>query len=73
MTVEEQVLEKLRELPPQRQKEVLAFVSHLQEQGLKTPRKSLHGLWSDMDVKVNDRDIAEARHELWGSFPRDIS
>lgn len=31
MTVEQQVLEKLRELPPQKQEEVLAFVSRLQE------------------------------------------
>jgi phage-related protein len=30
MTVEQQVLEKLRELPPQKQKEVLAFVNRLQ-------------------------------------------
>jgi hypothetical protein len=73
MTVEEQVLEKLRELPPQRQKEVLAFVSHLQEQALKPPRKSLHGLWANMNVKVSDNDITEARREMWGSFPRDIS
>jgi hypothetical protein len=30
MTVEQQVLEKLRELPPQKQKEVFAFVNRLQ-------------------------------------------
>jgi hypothetical protein len=70
MTVEQQVLEKLRELPPQKQEEVLAFVSRLQGNG---PRRSLLGLWSDLGVKVSEEDIAEARREMWGSFPRDVS
>ena len=73
MTVEEQVLEKLRELPPPKQQEVLAFVSLLREKAGKTPRRSLRGLWADVDVKVSDNDIAAARREMWGDFPRDIS
>lgn len=73
MTVEEQVLEKLRELPPHRQREVLAFISLLQEKSRHKPRRSLLGLWSDLDVKVSEEDIAEARREMWGSFPRDVS
>jgi Protein of unknown function (DUF2281) len=73
MTVEEQVLEKLRELPPQRQREVLAFVSHLREKAQKQTRKSLQGLWADLNVNVSDADIREVRREMWGSFPREIS
>jgi phage-related protein len=73
MTVEEQVLEKLRELPPQKQKEVLAFVSLLQEKVQNGTRKSLHGLWAGLDVKVSEADISDARREMWGGFPRDIS
>jgi len=73
MTVEQQVLEKLRELPPQKQEEVLAFVSRLQEKSGTGPRRSLLGLWSDLGVKVSEEDIAEARREMWGSFPRDVS
>ncbi len=73
MTVEEQVLEKLRELPPQKQKEVLAFVSLLREKVQNGTGKSLHGLWAAMDVKVSEADISDARREMWGGFPRDTS
>lgn len=73
MTVEEQVLEKLRELPPQKQKQVLAFVSLLQEKAQNGARRSLHGLWAALDVKVSEADISDARRDMWGGFPRDIS
>jgi hypothetical protein len=73
MTLEEQVLQKLRELPPERQEEVLVFVNHLREKSGNGPRRSLLGLWSDLDVKVSEEDIAEARREMWGTFPRDVS
>jgi hypothetical protein len=73
MTVEQQVLEKLRELPPDKQEEVLAFVSQLQKKSGNGPRLSLLGLWANLDVKVSAEDIAEARREMWGSFPRDLS
>jgi hypothetical protein len=73
MTIEEQVLEKLRDLPPERQKEVLQFVESLKEKGeSKKPRRSLLGLWADLNVHVTEEDIAEARREMWGNFPRDI-
>jgi hypothetical protein len=74
VTVEEQVLEKLRGLPPEKQKEVLDFVSSLKEKnGTPQPRRSLRGLWKDLNVHVTEEDIAEARREMWGNFPRDIS
>jgi mRNA-degrading endonuclease RelE of RelBE toxin-antitoxin system len=71
MTVEQKVLEKLRELPPQRQEEVLAYISHLQEK-TRQPRRSLAGLWADLDVNVSEKDISRARREMWGNFPRDV-
>lgn len=73
MTVEEQVLEKLRALPPQKQKEVLAFVSLLRERSEQKERRSLRGLWADLNVKVTENDISDARREMWGNFPRDVS
>jgi hypothetical protein len=33
------------------------------------PRKSLRGLWRGLDI--TEEDIAEARREMWGSFPRE--
>ena len=32
------------------------------------PRRSLQGLWRESHI--TDEDIAEARREMWGSFPR---
>jgi hypothetical protein len=73
MSIEEQVLEKLRELPADKQKEVLDFVESLKENnGAKTPRRSLLGLWADLNIHITEEDIAEARREMWGNFPRDI-
>jgi hypothetical protein len=73
MTLEEQLLEKLRDLPPEKKKEVLDFVDFLKEKGsAKKPRRSLLGLWADLNFHVTEEDIAEARREMWGNFPRDI-
>lgn len=33
------------------------------------PRESLRGMWQGLDI--TDEDIAEARREMWGNFPRD--
>jgi hypothetical protein len=72
MTVEQQVLEKLRELPLQKQEEVLAYINRLQEKGRQRPRRSLAGLWADLGINVSEEDISQARKEMWGNFPRDV-
>jgi hypothetical protein len=73
MTLEEQLLEKLRDLPPEKRKEVLDFVDFLMKKSTaKKPRRSLLGLWADLNFHVTEEDIAEARREMWGNFPRDI-
>lgn len=72
MTIEEQVLEKLRGLPPETQKEVLDFVSRLKDKGRKGSRRSLAGLWADLHLSATEDDIAEARCDMWGDFPREI-
>ncbi len=72
MTVEQAVLEKLRELPLERQQEVLDFVESLQQKGEpKRPRRSLMGIGADLGVKITRDDIDEARQEMWGNFPRE--
>jgi len=72
LTTEGMVLKKLRSLPPKRQREVLDFVESL---GKKRPKKrsypSLCGLWADLNVDITEEDIAEARKEMWGNFPRE--
>jgi len=32
-----------------------------------------HGLWKDLNIEITEEDIARARSEMWGKFPRDIS
>ena len=65
MTIEQQVLEKLRDLPPDKQKEVLDFVDFLKEKNSpKKPRRSLLGLWADLNTHITEEDIAQARREI---------
>ncbi|HSK73357.1 MAG TPA: DUF2281 domain-containing protein [Pyrinomonadaceae bacterium] len=72
MTSEEALLEKIKVLPPDLKREVAHFVEFLQTKVQKqTPRVSLEGIWADMDVNITEEDIAEARREMWGNFPRE--
>lgn len=76
MTIEQAVLERLKELPPDRQREVLDFAEFLRQKEApapKPPRKSMEGIWADLGVRITEADIAEARREMWGNFPRDIN
>ncbi|HWQ13121.1 MAG TPA: DUF2281 domain-containing protein [Roseiflexaceae bacterium] len=72
MTIAEQVVEKLRMLPPEKQQEVLDFVEFLEQRGLsKRPRRSLLGICAEPGFDITEEDIAEARREMWGNFPRE--
>jgi len=74
MTIEEMVLEKLRDLPADKKQVVLEFVeSRKTESGDGKPLRSLRGLWADYGIEITEEDIAEARREMWGNFPRDIA
>lgn len=71
MTIEKEVLEKLRGLPPEKQEEVLHFVDSLKENnGEKKPLRSMRGLWQGSGVEISEQDMAEARRDMWGNFPR---
>ena len=72
MTVEEVLLEKIKVLPMNRQQEVLDFAEFLEEKEAKPqPRRSLYGLLADTEINLTEEDIAEARKEMWGNFPRE--
>ncbi len=72
MTTLDQILARVKALPPEQQQEVLMFVERMLEPD-RAPRqrKPLRGLWKDLGVDVSDEDIAEARREMWGNFPRE--
>ena len=74
MGIEKSVLEKLLKLPVDKQKEVLDFVESLEKKAVhRRSRRSLKGLWADLGVNISPEDIAEARREMWGGFPRSQS
>ncbi len=68
--IEEAVIAKLRELSVDKQQEVLKFIEDVAPKP-KRPRKSLYGLWAGHGVTISEEDIAEARKEMWGDFPRE--
>ena len=71
--VKRSVVEILEVLPPDKQEELLHFAESLQAQNVaKKPRKSLKGIWSDLDINLTEEDLTEARREMWGDFPKDI-
>ena len=72
--VEKLFLSRLRELPPDKQQEALDFVEFLRTRAVRIrSRDSLRGLWADLNVEISAEDVAAARREMWGEFPRDIS
>ena len=73
MNIEQSVLERLRELPLEKQQEVLDFTDYLHQKITpKRPLRSIKGLCADLKVDITAEDIAEARKEMWGNFPREI-
>ena len=74
MSLPELILEGIRNLSPEKQREVLGFVESL-KQGTEPakPLRGLEGIWEDMGFDISEEDIAEARREMWGNFPREIT
>ncbi len=70
--IEEAIVARLRGLPVEKQQEVLDFASFLESKEHRRPaRKNVRGLWKDMGFSISQEDIAEARKEMWGNFPRE--
>ena len=72
MDVIAQIIEVLRTLPEDRQREVLNFVEFLQAKSLpQGERPTFLGLWADLGVHLSKEDIDEARREMWSPHPTD--
>lgn len=72
MTLVETVIEKLKQMPPEKLQEVLDFAEFLeQKNAARQPRRSLEGIWEGMNVSISKEEIDEARREAWANFPRD--
>jgi hypothetical protein len=72
MTTEEASVDTVRALPPDQQREVLHFAEFLQQKAIGNSGATydtLFGFWSGGDVSAEE--IAQARQEMWGNFPRE--
>ena len=70
--IEQALFEKHRILTPDKQQEVLEFAASLEGKGSQDqPQASFIGMYSDQGVHITDEDIADARREMWSSFPRE--
>ncbi|HNR14116.1 MAG TPA: hypothetical protein PKM59_12465 [Thermodesulfobacteriota bacterium] len=72
MNIEQIVIKKLRVLTPEMQQEVLDFVEFIQQKkAARVPRRSVKGLWADLNIHVSEQDIDKDRGEMWDNFPRE--
>lgn len=72
MTTEDLLLDRWRSLPLDKQHQVLDFVEFLQHhKAPKRPRRSLRGVCAELKTDVTEAEIAEARREMWATFPRE--
>ncbi|MDQ3009104.1 MAG: hypothetical protein M3X11_00150 [Acidobacteriota bacterium] len=71
--IEETIVEKLRKLPLEKQREAPDFVELLEQKITMPhlPRRSLKGSLAHLNVHVTAEDIHEARREMWANFPRE--
>ncbi|MFN8439281.1 MAG: DUF2281 domain-containing protein [Caldilineaceae bacterium] len=76
MSIEEAVIERLRFLPEAQKQEVLDFVDFLavrkKQKKLKKTAPKLLGRYANLKVALEERDLLEARKQMWGQFPREI-
>ncbi|MGA9997529.1 MAG: DUF2281 domain-containing protein [Pyrinomonadaceae bacterium] len=67
----ETIAEKVATLPPERQREALAFIESLAESSKEKKRfRSVRGALQ-MDLDTLDEDLEDVRREMWRSFPRE--
>jgi len=69
----EEALALVRQLSPVDKARLIERIAPDIERELKaarpTQRRSLRGLWQGLDITAED--IAQARREMWGNFPRE--
>ncbi len=68
---EQELLQKFRRLPPDKQEEILHLVEEIEESTPKKPRRNPIGLCANLGINITAEEIDEARKEMWGNFPRD--
>ncbi len=65
---------KAAALPIEMQREILNFVEFLSLTGIEKPKppiRNIIGIFDHLGINITEEDIAEARREMWGNFPRE--
>ena len=72
MSIWEQIAEKARALPIEKQAEILQLLdsAYGTSRPEPSPRRGLLGLCEDLHLSVSAEEIDAARREMWGNFPR---
>jgi hypothetical protein len=74
MTIYEDVLGMVQQLSPAEKARLLEELSAALLRDLtpvEPPPQPLYGSFSDLGTAPSAEDIDEARHEIWGNFPRE--
>jgi hypothetical protein len=72
MSVEQAIIEAVRALPPDKQRELLDHANSLRHEArAKKPFKSVKGLWSDLGISLSGEELDENQREMWKNFPQD--
>jgi hypothetical protein len=72
MSLEQAILEAVRALPAEKQREVLNHAARLRDEAArKKPLKSVKGLWADLGVSLSQEEIEQNQADMWRSFPRE--
>lgn len=71
MSLEQAILEAVRSLPPDKQREIYEHASRLRSEcGKRPPFKSVRGLWADLSISLSAEEIDANQQEMWSGFPR---
>jgi hypothetical protein len=72
MSMEQAILEAVRDLPAEKQQEILHHATRLrQETAHKKPLRSVKGLWADLGISLSADELKENQREMWKKFPRE--
>ena len=71
MNLERELLNRVRTLPSEQQREVVELVNRLQRtRSFPKKGKSLAGLWTKYNIDLSEDDLKKVRTEMWAKFPR---
>jgi len=73
-SIKDEIVRILDALQPEQQQEILIFAKLLKRKAfVKYPRKSLKGMWADLNINITEEDIKEVRREMCGNLDEKFS